>query len=135
MDFTIIDETREVTVDATVNDGNVGLSPDALRTALGWELKPQGLCKEDRCIPVGNRGDVVTHDGVDLAAFAALLDRPLALDIEAGAACLGVAAEDRSARLRSLNAPNFTLPDLHGKFHSLSDYRGKKILLVAYASW
>ena len=32
-------------------------------------------------------------------------------------------------------APAFTLPDLDGKPHSLSDYRGKKVLLVAYASW
>ena len=26
-------------------------------------------------------------------------------------------------------------PDLEGKLHSLSDHRGKKVLLVAYASW
>ena len=32
-------------------------------------------------------------------------------------------------------APDFTLPDLAGQIHTLSDYRGKKVLLVAYASW
>ena len=32
-------------------------------------------------------------------------------------------------------APDFTLPDLAGHMHSLSDYRGKKVLLIAYASW
>lgn len=38
-------------------------------------------------------------------------------------------------RLASLEAPDFTLPDLDGRPHSLSDYRGQKILLAAYASW
>jgi hypothetical protein len=135
MDFTIIDEVRAATVRATRQRDTVRLAPDALRTALGWELKPQGLCKDDQCIPVGRRAELVTDDGVELTALAALLGRPLAIDADAGAACLGVAAADRAARLQSLAAPDFTLPDLTGKLHALSDYRGKKILLVAYASW
>ena len=32
-------------------------------------------------------------------------------------------------------APDFTLPDLDGRPHTLSGHRGKKILLVAWASW
>ena len=40
----------------------------------------------------------------------------------------------RSA-LDSLEAPDFSLPDLEGNLHSLTDRRGKKVLLVAYASW
>ena len=32
-------------------------------------------------------------------------------------------------------APDFTLPDLDGKLHSLSDYRGKKVVLMSWASW
>ena len=32
-------------------------------------------------------------------------------------------------------APNFTLPDLNGKPHTLADFRGKKVLLVTWASW
>ena len=32
-------------------------------------------------------------------------------------------------------APNFTLPDLNGRVHSLADFRGKKVLLVTWASW
>jgi peroxiredoxin len=37
--------------------------------------------------------------------------------------------------LASLDAPDFTLPDLDGHLHSLAGHRGKKVLLVAYASW
>ena len=32
-------------------------------------------------------------------------------------------------------APDFTLPDLEGRLHSLSEHRGKKVLLVTWASW
>jgi peroxiredoxin len=34
-----------------------------------------------------------------------------------------------------LTAPDFTLPDLAGKPHTLSHLRGKKVLLVTWASW
>ncbi|MCH7868912.1 MAG: redoxin domain-containing protein [Myxococcales bacterium] len=37
--------------------------------------------------------------------------------------------------LAGLAAPDFSLPDLEGTLHSLSDHRGKKVLLIAYASW
>ena len=63
------------------------------------------------------------------------MDRPLALDAEERAAYLGTSAGDRGEALATLQAPDFTLADVEGKLHSLSDYRGKKILLVAYASW
>ena len=32
-------------------------------------------------------------------------------------------------------APDFTLPDSTGRMHRLSDHRGKKVLLVTWASW
>jgi hypothetical protein len=133
--FTIIDDGRVETTHATIVGERVCLTPAALQAALGWEVKPQGLCKGDRCIPVLGQGDVATDAGVDLAGFAALLSRPLAVDLEERAACLGASAAERSASLASLEAPDFTLPDLDGTLHALSDYRGKKVLLVAYASW
>ncbi len=67
--------------------------------------------------------------------LAARGDRPLAVDHEEGVACLGVAAATRSAALASLEAPDFALPDLAGRVHTLSEHRGRKVLLVAWASW
>jgi hypothetical protein len=121
-------------VDATTGQDRVWLSLHALREALGWELKPEGMCKGDLCVPVVEP-DLIGEEGVDLRELSDLLARPLALDTEERVACLGVSAADQSAMLHSLEAPDFTLPDLDGKLHSLSDYRGKKVLLVAYASW
>ncbi len=57
------------------------------------------------------------------------------VDVDEKVAYLGVSAEERASALTSLEAPDFTLPDLEGRPHSLSEYRGKKVLLVAYASW
>ena len=133
--FTIIDETRPTTVEANVDGDRVRLSPAAVDKALGWELKPQGLCKDEACISVGNRRDRVSERGIELEALAELLSRPLAVDIGERLACLGASAADRGAKLSSLEAPDFALPDLSGKIHRLSDHRGKKVLLVAYASW
>jgi AhpC/TSA family protein len=133
--FTIIDDGRITQVAARVDGDRVGLSPAPLHAALGWELKPQGLCKDDRCVPVTAQQGRIDASGADLAAVAALLGRPLAIDVGERVACLGTAAADRAAQLASLAAPDFTLPDLDGRKHSLSDYRGKKVLLVAYASW
>jgi len=133
--FTIIDATRDLDVEVTIDGERVRLAAAALQAALGWELKPQGLCKDDLCVPVGHRPDLVTAQGVDLAAFSALIDRPLAIDLDEKMACLGVSATTRATQLSSLDAPDFTLPDYLGRPHSLSQYRGKKVLLVAYASW
>ena len=135
MSFRLIDETRPIAIDATACGSSVRIAPAVVRDALGWELKPQGLCRGDQCIPIPASAPLVRDDGVDLATFASLVGRPLALDVVERAACLGVAAGDRARRLASLDAPDFTLPDLDGRPHSLSGFRGKKILLVAWASW
>ena len=44
-------------------------------------------------------------------------------------------AAARAEALRSGMAPDFELPDLDGRLHRLSDYRGRKVVLYAYGSW
>ena len=48
---------------------------------------------------------------------------------------LGTGAGERARALSSLQAPDFALPDLDGRRHALADQRGKKVLLVTWASW
>lgn len=134
-DFSIIEDDRTTGVDARVEDGRVLVAPAELERSLGWSLKKEGLCRDDICIPVSSSPGLVQGGAIDLAAFADLLDRPLACDTEARAAAIGESARDRSARMRGRTAPDFTLPDLRGRTHSLGDYRGRKALLIAWASW
>ena len=133
--FTILSEGSETQVDASTAGGVLRASAEAVERALGWELREEGFCLGTVCYPLPPDAELVTDDGIDLAGLAALIDRPIALDEAEGAAYLGVAARERSQALELLDAPDFTLPDLDGEPHSLSDYRGKKVLLVAYASW
>ena len=73
--------------------------------------------------------------GTELARRAEAAGRPVAIDQAERVAYLGVTAADRARALSSLEAPDFTLPDLDGRPHSLSQHRGRKVLLVAYGSW
>lgn len=133
--FTLIDQGRAIEVAACIVDGRVQLFAEAVESALGWEVGPEGLCREGVCLPVDEGARLLGRDGIDLAELAAILDRPLALDPDERAAYLGVSATERAQVLRSLWAPDFTLPDLDGRTHTLSEHRGEKVSLVAYASW
>jgi len=135
MTFTVIDQGRDREVRVRVEGGRLLLSAEALREALGWELHDGTLCNDAMCVPLP-AGSRLGEGGVfDLGEVAATLDRPLALDVDARAAYLGVSAGERAQALGSLLAPDFTLPDLAGRPHTLSSYRGKKVLLIAWASW
>jgi hypothetical protein len=134
-DLALIDDGHALHVPAEIESGRVRIAADTVRAALGWELEPQGLCRGDTCIPVRPEHGLLHPDGIDLGALAAALHRPLALDVDERVAWLGASAADRGALLRSLDAPDFSLPDVSGRLHSLGDQRGRKVLLLAWASW
>ena len=133
--FTILDESAPTDVSATIDGEAVRVPAADIERALGWTLKPEGFCRDETCLVVPSGSTLLGEDGVDLAQFAGLLHRPLALDIEERAACLGSSARIRADALASGDAPDFALPDLDGTMHALSDQRGKKVLLAVWASW
>jgi len=133
--LTLLDEDSPLQVPAVVDADGVRLSPDVVQRSLGWRLEAAGLCRGDTCVPVRPERGLLRDDGLDLRALASLLERPLALDVDEHIACLGASAARRGHRLRSLDAPEFTLPDLGGQPHSLTEHRGRKVLLLAWASW
>lgn len=83
----------------------------------------------------GRATEVDEVEGNALVKRAQTSGRPVATDPDERVAYVGVGAAERARALASLEAPDFTLPDLDGRPHSLSEQRGKKVLLVAYASW
>ncbi len=133
--FVLIDGNETRSVEATVAGGQARLSPEALERGLGWTLKDEGLCQGPVCIPLRDREAWIDASGIELQGLARALDRPLALDLEERAAALGISAGERARQLASLEAPDFELPDLEGRLHRLSEHRGKKVLLIVYASW
>ena len=133
--LTLIDGARTLELRARVADGRVRLEPADVKDVLGWEVHDGLLCNDMMCVPVADEAALTADGGIDLDGFARALDRALAMDVEEGVAFLGASARERAQALGSQQAPDFTLPDLAGRPHSLAEQRGKKILLVAWASW
>lgn len=112
-----------------------------LTRATGFELKPQGVCRKELCFPIpsSRKSDFLIKRGnvqwFNLSAFARMLHEPVAYDAALATWYFGPRPEVQSSYLSSFQAPNFTLPDMEGKPHSLSDFRGKKVLIVTWASW
>jgi hypothetical protein len=127
------DEVRSV--DAATEGEHVLLEPDRLDAALGWTLEPEGLCRDDVCVPVRDRDALFHGTSLDLAAVAGALGRLTVVDADAGLAAVSLPSEQRRQALEGLRAPGFTLPDLDGVPHALEEWRGTKKLLVAFASW
>ncbi len=113
--ITLIDDGRALDVPARVVDERVLVRASALPDSL--DAGASGASE------------------VDLAHLATRLGRPLALDASERAAYLGVSAAARARALASGEAPDFALPDLAGHVHRLGEHRGRKVFLVAYASW
>ena len=132
---TIVDGPDVSQVEGETTSTTVLLAPDALETATGWDLRPEGLCRGDVCVPRRDGDGLLVDDRVDLAAFAALMQRPLAYDAEAAIAVLADAPGEHAAAFDARVAPAWTLPDLDGIPVSSSDFAGRKKLLVAWASW
>jgi AhpC/TSA family len=124
---------------ATVEDGDLWVHAHELAAATGWELRPEGACRGDVCVPIprGREGEFVRERPArfNLAALARLLAEPVAHDDAHAVWFFGEGAAARRTEMQSLRAPDFTLPDLEGRPHALADYRGKKVFLVFWASW
>jgi hypothetical protein len=133
--LTVITDDGAHDVDGRVEDDRVLVAPDVVSRVLGWELKTEGLCRGDVCVPVHGRLDAGEDGTVDLVAAADALRRPALVDAGAGAVVLGVSAEDRRRALEGKQLPDFSLPDLDGTLHPIARWSGTKKLLVAFASW
>ncbi len=113
------------------------ITHDELTELTGWTLAAEGLCRDEACVPLPAElsDEVIDGDRVEASALWRGLGRPLLHDAARETWMLGEAAQDRARQLESLEAPDFSLPDLDGKLHSLSDHRGTKVLLATWASW
>jgi hypothetical protein len=114
-----------------------------LTRATRFEVKPQGVCRDELCFPLpkARQQEFLRKDDknatltwFNLTAFAGLVHQSVAHDAAQSMWYFGLRS-DQQQKLASLRAPDFTLPDMNGKMHSLSDFRGKKVFLITWASW
>jgi hypothetical protein len=107
------------------------LTPEELEAATGWALKPEGLCKADRCVPFPDARGTVGR--IDVSAVAERLGMPVVRDERHGLVALG--PESGGHVLESVELPHIVLPDVDGDLFDITSLRGQKVLLAAWASW
>jgi hypothetical protein len=106
----------------------------AFAARTGWDIKPEGLCQGDLCIPLPD--GAVIDGAVNVEAVAERAGMPLVVDDKHGLWALGPATAATGRALSTAVAPELELPDLRtGERFRLSSLRGKKVLLLAWASW
>jgi len=96
-----------------------------------FELKPQGACRADMCIPVAKA--LKNGPWFNLTGFSRKLGQAYIND--AGVWSFGEIPVMRGNFYNSRIAPDFAVPDRTGKIVHLSDFRGKKVLVFTWASW
>jgi hypothetical protein len=128
---------EEIAAEADPSGDALWMALADVERLLGWTLKPEGLCRGPHCVPLGapEAARCVRADALDVGGLWRQLSKPLRRSADATVWLLGESASERGAALESLEAPDFTLPDLSGRPHSLVDYRGRKVLLATWASW
>ena len=139
---TVVYDDVATSVQSQPDPSQLWIATADLTRATRFEVKPQGVCRDELCFPLprARQHEFLRRDkGKDkswfnLTAFAALVGQPVAHDAATSTWYFGLRSDQRQT-LASLHAPDFTLPDINGKMHSLSDFRGKKVLLVTWASW
>ncbi len=110
---------------------SLDVSQDAFETGTGWEIKPEGACKGDVCIPLPSPPEA---GRVDVESIADQMGLPLVGDPERSVWALG--PESVGARtLLSAQAPELRLPDLNGNQFTLSSLRGSKVVMVAWSPY
>lgn len=107
------------------------VDPSEFAAVTGWEAKPEGMCKDDRCVPVPDAAD--GQGRLDVALIAERLRMALVEDPDADVFAIG--PESGGQALSSATVPPIVLPDADGNPFDLTSLHGRKVLLVAWASW
>jgi hypothetical protein len=139
---TVLYQDRVVELARTLNDPNdLWVLPQDLPRINDFVLKPEGACLAELCIPVRQDRDsemFVTRTGqgwFNVTELARRLQQAFVVDGERAVWSFGNIPVTRSAFLQSAIAPDFALPNREGKLVRLSDFRGKKVLVITWASW
>ena len=131
-------KTNEVT-QRTDAQGALWVRIDELPGATGWQMKPQGACLGELCLPLPankRKAWIADADGwvwFFYSDFADMIGQKYVRDGDVWS--LGSVPEVRRVGLESAIAPDFEVTERNGNTLRLSDLRGRKVVLFTWSSW
>ena len=134
---TVLYQGKVVTIAETGAGDGLLIRPDDLPAVNGFELKPEGACREELCIPI-DQNVLIRQDGTewfDLAAFADLAGQPFVADRPAGVWSFAEIPARRESTMVDAMAPDFEVTDRQGNRIATADLKGRKALIVTWSSW
>jgi hypothetical protein len=103
------------------------LSPEEFAHLTGWEIKPEGACKGETCVPL-------PKSPFDAVTTAERLGMAVVEEPDQHLWALGPESIGGRA-LTTTDTSDFALPDLDGNEFRLSSLHGQKVLLLAWAPY
>ena len=134
---TVLYQGRAITLSETGKGDNLLIKPEDLARINGFELKPEGACYADMCVPLNDKL-LPTREGeqwFDLTVFADLLGQAYVVDREAGVWSFAEIPAKRRNMMVDAMAPDFEVNDRKGNVVRMADLKGKKALIVTWSSW
>ena len=139
---TVLYDDHAIAVERTLADPNdLWVVPEDLPRINGFELKPEGACLDELCVPVLQDRDsdmFVTRRGrpwFNVTELARKLEQAYVVDHDHHVWSFGEVPVTRTSFLNAAIAPDFALPNRAGELVRLADFRGKKVFIVTWASW
>lgn len=134
---TVLYQGKKITLDETGEGDDLLIRSEDLPAVNGFELKPEGACFADLCIPI--KDDMLVEQNgrqwFNLTAFANLLDQQYVADIESRVWSFAEIPAKRENMMVNAMAPNFEIEDRQGNVIRMADFKGKKALIVTWSSW
>ena len=114
---------------------SLSISRQEFENGTGWQLKPEGACHGEICVPLPPAVNADIARGiVDVSAVAERVGMPIVHNAEMGLWALGPASMSGRA-LATAVAPELELPDINDNMFQLSSLRGKKVVIVSWAPY
>lgn len=134
---TVLYQGKVISLAETGSGDGLLIDPEDLSRVNGFELKPEGACYKEMCIPM-NDDLLIEQDGrqwFSLSAFSDLLGQSYVVDTEAAVWSFAEIPAKRESMMVNAMAPDFEIKDRQGKVIRMTDLKGKKALIVTWSSW
>ncbi|MFT7245274.1 MAG: hypothetical protein ACI82A_002641 [Candidatus Azotimanducaceae bacterium] len=136
---TVLYAGKAIEIEQVLATDGLWVTPTDLTRINGFELKPEGACFEALCIPLKADSPLLKEeDGeqwFDLVGFADWLEQPYVADVENRVWSFGEVPAKREGMMADAMAPEFEVLDRQGEVVRMSDYKGKKALIITWSSW